>query len=188
MMCMKYKVSGKGTGFLIMAAIAASGIATGAVWAAHGGLTDTPWIHQFFRSEGSPSQQFLRSTVSALVFLGAVFIAGTSAIGQPAALGLLFYRGFGAGVSAALLYGGMGVRAVPVVAVFLLPKAVGYIFTAMLAVREAVRSSCGLARFMAYGDDSGQGSLRLYLVRFFVLAVMSAGVSALNAVLTHFVK
>ena len=184
---MKYKVNDKGTGFNLLAEIAAVGIASGAVWSAMGKFTASPWIHQYFRADNinSISQLFTHTALSALIFLTAVFISGTSAVGQPAALGLLFCRGFGAGSSAAAIYSEYGLKAFPAVALTMLPLTFCMLITAVIAVRESLRSSCGLSHCMAAGDsyDSHAGSLKLYIVRFIVLAFISIAVSAAHAVL-----
>ena len=120
-----------------------------------------------------------------MLFLMAVFLSGTSALGQPSSLILLFYRGFGTGVSAAMLYSEMGLKAFTSVVLLLLPKALCMLITAIIAVREALRSSCGLACCMTGADSYGNhsGSLRLYAVRFIVLAFISIAVSAADTVM-----
>lgn len=184
---MKHKVNNTGTGFILLSAVTAVGTASGAVWSAMGMFTGSPLIHQYFRDAETNglSQIFAHTALSALLFLMAVFLSGTSALGQPSSLILLFYRGFGTGVSAAMLYSEMGLKAFTAVVLLLLPKALCMLITAIIAVREALRSSCGLACCMTGADSYGNhsGSLRLYAVRFIVLAFISIAVSAADTVM-----
>ncbi|MBR1824259.1 MAG: hypothetical protein IJ779_08520 [Ruminococcus sp.] len=183
---MKYRTIKRETGFILLAVSAAVGIAFGAVWAAKGQLTESPWLHQYFiptvRGE-SLFVSFLHTALSALIFLLAVFLVGTSAAGQPTALALMAYRGFGAGFSAAVVYDTLGLKAVPAVLVHILPKAAGMLIIAVFAVREALRCSCGLACFFAKGESGDGASLGLYAVRFIVLAVISILLSAADTAL-----
>ena len=188
---MKKSIGKRETGFIFLAVVALCGIAAGAVWTAKGNSIDSPWLHQYFLLSGNSSTLswlFVHNVMSAILFLLAVFAVGTSAVGQPLALGLLFYRGFGTGIAAASLYGTFGMKAVPMVALLIVPKSAGMLVTAVLSVREAIRSSCGLAYYLSTGDsdENRTGGLRLYLISFIVLTVISMSVSAVDMVFYHF--
>lgn len=192
---MKYKAetefrrTSSGTGVIILSLIIAAGIIAGAFCSMNEQYVGCPWLHQFFMPYSSNvklSHMFVCTAASSLIFLAAVFITGTSAIGQPVGVFLLLYRSFGAGLSAAVVYSAFGIKAVPSVLLLVLPKAAVSLMIAVLAVREAFRSSCGLAVYFSSGNSTENGSLRLYIVRFAVLASISVLVSAGDTALNHF--
>ena len=187
---MKYKAENeqKGAGILLLTLITAAGIITGALYSLKGDFAECPLLHQYVMpySDVRYTVMFAHTTVSSLIFLAAVFFAGFSAIGQPVAVLLLLYRSFGAGLAAAVMYGIYGIKAVPSVIILMFPKAAVLLLTAVIAVRESVRSSCGIIRCFLFGESTDNGGLKLYIVRFTVLAFISVLVSAGDAVLNYF--
>jgi hypothetical protein len=176
------------TSFLLLTAVIMAGIVIGALYSSKGQFTGSPWLGQYFIHKGDNAKAltlFLHTASSSVFFLMSVFLCGTSAVGQPLSLALLLYRGFGAGLSATCLYGGMGIKAVPAVMILLLPKAAVMLIAALLAVRESIRSSCRLAGFLINGEcsDDNKSCLRMYLIRFMVLASLSILISAGDALL-----
>ena len=70
-------------------------------------------------------------------------------------------------------------RSLPAVAVLILPFALADLLIAVIAVREVIRSSCDLLRFMVCGGQrsSEHSSFRLYCIKFAVLALFSFVIS-----------
>lgn len=188
---MKYKAEPerKRTSITLLSLITAAGIIAGAFYSVKGQYTDYPQLHQFFMPYGTGVKMieaFTCSSIMSLIFLAAVFSAGTSIFGQPLSVLLLMYRGFGAGLAVSGLYNDLGFKAVAVILPLVFPKAVLYLTAAVLAVRESVYFSCGLARYAIFGEGAHGGRLRLYIIRFIVLAFLSVLVSAGDAALNHF--
>ncbi len=163
----------KGAGFFLLCTVAAAGILTGAVCVSQGHSFDSPWVHQYFSPlsfSGSLSGYFIRGLLASDIFLISAFVFGLSAIGQPFSVFLLFYRGFGFGVSAAAIYDLLGFGAFSTV-LLLIPKAFLILLVSAVAVRESVLSSGFFLRCLLQKniDENGENSLRLYFTRFFVL-------------------
>ncbi|MBR1750672.1 MAG: hypothetical protein IJ740_07310 [Ruminococcus sp.] len=178
--------------FLTCAALSA-GVTLGALYFCRttAPAVQTPFLHQYFSpllSGQTPAEVFRNTAASLLLFLAAAFISGLCAAGQPIGAALLIYRGFGIGLSAAQLYSVRGAAAIPAAAVLFLPKALAAEGTAGLAVRELIRSSNGLLRYLVTGQPPEEGesrSLRMYCVRFAVLAAISLFIAAADAVLSY---
>ncbi len=190
---MKYKSTASdsqnnGTGFFLLAVIAAGGILAGAFYVSHGHAAASPLIHQYF----SPAEKgkafsdiFGHTFVSSALFLIAAAVSGLSAVGQPLASALLLYRGFGIGAASAAVYGSSGFNAVSSVLTGVVPKAVAVIAVSVLAVRESIRSSSGIMYYLAKGEapDRHSNELKMYLIRFAVLLLISTVISIGDALL-----
>ena len=182
-----------GSGLALMCAAVIAGILIGAFRAVDiGTAADIPvWLHQYFApvlSGLTPAQVFRHTLFSALMCLAAAFMSGLCAVGQPLGAALLVYRGMGIGAAAAIEYTLHGVSAVPAVLLLILPRAAAELAVLMLAVRELMRSSCSLMRSLlrsSADDDEQSARLRLYCIRFAVLAVISLFVSAAESVLCY---
>ncbi len=166
---------GKGTGFMLMCAACAAGVGIGSLPAVG---ADCPWVHQYL----SPSlcgdtvfAIFTRTLLSSLLFLAAAFLSGLFVLGQPVGAALLVYRGVGVGASVSAAYAAGGLRALPAVAVLILPYSLAELFVAAVAVREVIRSSnCLLAYWGGDGKRNSEHSgFRLYCAKFAVLALIS---------------
>ena len=169
---------GKGTGFILMCAVCAAGVAIGSLPVISTAGADSPWLHQYFSPTlcgGTVFSIFTRTLLSSVIFLAAAFLAGAFAFGQTVGTALLVFRGAGIGVSVSAVYAAGGLRALPAVAVLILPFALAELFIAVIAVREVTRSSNSLLSFMASGGkrSSERSSFRLYCARFAVLALIS---------------
>ena len=190
---MKYKAEtdNNRTGMALLLILLAVGVTAGAVYSVKGQYTDCFWVHQYLVPCGYSELPLMtvRSAAFSVLFLAAVFLTGTSAVGQPFSLLLLLYRCFGAGLSAAEMYLCVGSEYSFAAAVIMLVKTAVQLMTAFAAVRGALRSSCGLACYFAAGGGTGNGeSFRLYIARFAFLSFISVLVSAGGAVLTGLVS
>ena len=184
---------GKSSGLMLMCAASAVGVAIGSIPDVALAGEVTPWVHQFF----SPSlcgdtvfSIFVRTLLSSLIFLSAAFLSGTFVFGQPVGMALLIYRGIGIGVSVSSVYSAGGIKSLPVVAVLILPFALADLFIAAVAIREVVRSSNGLLRFMLYGEkrSSERSGFRLYCIKFTVLAFISFIISLAVPLMSYFCR
>ena len=182
--------TGKNAVFFLMCAAVAFGVFIGSLpFVADKGM-DTPLLHQFFSPHLCGNTVFsilYRTSLSALLYLAAVFLLGAFAFGQPASTALLIYRGIGIGVSVYSLYRTAGMRSMPAVIVLILPLAVGTVFVSVLAVRESVRSSNRLLKAMT-SDNSGsheRSGLKMYCIRFAVLLLISFVISVADSLMNY---
>lgn len=161
-----------------MCAACAAGVAIGSLPAVNMAGDCSPWVHQYFSPSlcgDTVSAIFARTLLSSLIFIAAAFLSGTFVFGQPVGAALLVYRGVGIGASVSAMYAAGGLRSLPAVVVLILPFALADLFVAVIAVREVLRSSSDLLRFMVSGEkrSSERSSFRLYCIKFAVLALIS---------------
>lgn len=183
----------KNRGVMLMYLAVTAGIAAGAVWAVKYPETSSPLLHQFFdtmHSGNTVSEAFWGTAVSMSVYLLAAFLLGTSAAGQPFGVLMLAYRGFGIGMSAALMYIRMGIAAFPSAALLLFPKAAAVSVVSVLAVRELIRSSNAVFRYLVHeGEHYGEyRGIKLYCIRFAVLMIISFIISAADSVWNYVIS
>lgn len=168
------------------------GLIIGSLYAVKGGQALSPWLHQYFMPVYSGKNLFeiLKNTfLTAVLFEFAVFIFGLSAVGQPIGAAMLIYRGFGVGISAAQMYILYGSRAFVAVSVLILPKAVMLLFISFLSVRELIRSSSVLLRFLIGKDtDNDKYNFRLYCVKFVVLIFLAFLIASTDAAINYFFR
>lgn len=167
---------------MLMCAACAAGVAIGSLPVVSTAGESCPWVHQYFSPSlcgDTVSAIFAWTLLSSLIFLAAAFLAGTFVFGQSVGAALLVYRGVGVGVSVSAVYAEAGLRGLPAVAVLILPFALADLLLAVIAVREVMRSSNELLRFMLYGEkrSSERSSFRLYCIKFAVLALFSFVIS-----------
>lgn len=181
------------TGFLPLYLMVIIGIVIGSVYAVKNGQSENVAVHQYFMPLycGDTLFAVMRNTfvsVSAVIF--AAFIGGFSAVGQPLGVALLIFRGFGIGVSAAMMYILFGAKAVGGVMVLILPKAIVSIILSVLAVRELFRLSGAIFAFAVKGEsrDDNRRSFRLYCIKFAVLVLIALLVSVSDAALNYFFR
>jgi hypothetical protein len=136
------------------------------------------------RRDGALLQNFLSSLAAPMAYAGVLFLAGFSAISQPLAVLLPFFRGLGAGFSMASLYAGHGAEAVGFVAVLMLPGMLLSAAALLVCCRETLRLSGSFFRSMG-ADRPGQEfyPLRVYLARYFSAALVTAVAALLEALL-----
>ncbi len=150
----------------------------------------SPLVNQFFSpvySGNTPVEVFSNTFMSLFFFVLTAFLSGMSAIGQPVGILLLLYRGFGIGISTMSLYCQKGLSAVPAVVTLVLPKAIFSSAVSVLAVRELLRLSCRVMKFVTSGEStvSEEKSFRLYCVKFAVLCGMCVAISVADAVANY---
>lgn len=174
----------------VLALTATVGIFIGSFFGAERQDLPSAWIHQYFypfACDRSLFSFFLNDCASAAVFISAVFLFGLFPTGQPLAAVALVYRGFGAGLSAALLYARFGRAAVTAVLLLIIPKAIAYIYISMLAVREGIRSSDYILHMLIYNDSENTKafSLKMYAVKYGVLILLSVVAAAADTAVNY---
>ncbi|MBR1593085.1 MAG: stage II sporulation protein M [Ruminococcus sp.] len=174
-------------GFFLMTLAVIAGTAIGSF---NYGAGDIPFLHQYFSpvySGNTLTDVFGNTFMSLALFSAGAFIMGMFALGQPFGVLLLMYRGYGIGISASMMYYTMGFGAVPAVMILLLPKAVCTVIVSMLAVRELMRSSCMIFRYITGrgGDEPERRFFRLYCIKFAVIILISALISAADALMNY---
>lgn len=169
----------------LLCAAMIAGIIAGSVYQAKNAAAPTVLVHQYAAPVYANANVFVYALGSFAVtslFLAAAFLTGLFAFGQPVGAALIFYRGFGIGASAALLYGTFGAKAAAAVFLLLLPKALGYSFISIVAVRELIRAS-NFSLFCWISEDAParRTSFKLYCVKFLALIFIALIISALDA-------
>jgi len=179
----------KENSFIILGIAVIFGIAVGTFFQTVSADCSQPLIHQYFAPiySGNTVLEVFRNTfVSSAVFTAIAFLIGTSAVGLPFGIAMLIYRGFGIGVSSTLMFALNGKGAFPAVAIMILPKAMAVTVVSVLAVRELIRSSSRLFVFWKDGNDEGERkTVRLYIVKFIVLIVISIIIAAADSVINY---
>lgn len=164
------------------------GTLSGSVWYSGHSGTIPSWIHLYFAPQlcgDTVSDIFFRMLLTELLFTVTALLSGLSAVGQPVSLIQPLYLGFGIGVSAALEYSSGGIDSLPEVFFLLLPKAIMSAVIVYLSVREALRSSCNILRAAVSGDIPERPGLKLYFLRFGVLAALCIIAAAADSLLSY---
>ena len=170
------------------------GIASGAIVAVFLGadrLMEEKWLHQCFSplcSGNTVLEVFLNCFRMTGMFIGALFALGFCSCGQPLCGALLIYRGFGIGAAVAQLYMLMGMSALPVVFVLVLPKALAVSYITSLSARESLKLS-GMQFMLVFRDvfpeEKMQRTVKLYCIKFLVLMVFVILISVSDSLLNY---
>lgn len=174
-------------GKMLLMLVLVIGIAVGGFFT---DISPTPFLHQYFSplfSGDTLAEVFRNTFVSLLLFLAAAFLAGLSAFGQISGILMLFYRGFGIGISTALMYAEYGAGALPSVLVLLLPKVLLSTGISVLAVREMIRSSGMLLKYVVNdgSQEHDRKFFRLYCLKFAVLVFLSFAAAVLDSLMNY---
>ena len=175
----------KRTSLLLFAAVMIAGIIIGSVLrntACFSKITSS--VLNSFTQNTTWLSQVKDTFVCLLLFAAGAFIVGSSIIGQPLAYGLLLYSGIYIGLITASAYQLYSKEAIFQVLTTVLPRAFSLIAVVILSVKEALRSSSYLLSFYLNGDvrENKRISLKLYLLRFLVIIILSLILSAASGV------
>ena len=178
----------KSTSLLLYVAVIISGIVIGSVFRNESCFNKiTSAILSGFSQNCTWISEIKDTFVCLFIFAAAAFVIGSSVIGQPLAYGLLLYSGIYIGLITASAYQLYGKEAILPVLTTVLPRAFVLTSVVILAVKEALRSSSYLFSFYLHGDirENKRISLKLYLVRFLVIIILSLILSAVSGVLFY---
>lgn len=129
-------------------------------------------------------EHFFSACTSALFFLFLPYLLGYSAIGQPVAVFLPFFKGLGLGAFLGSLYASHGLAGMGYAALIVIPAALVLLFALLIACRESIKLS-NLIFFNFFGKSATALNieiLRLYHIKFLILfglALCSAVISAI---------
>jgi len=161
--------------FILMTAVITAGIAAGSCTAVSSDfLRNSPLANQYISPlfNGATLLEIIMNTfLSVSGILAVVFCTGFFAVGQPVAIMVLAYRGFGIGLSAAYTYMTFGKSGVYLTMLFIVPKIIATSVIIMLAVREAMKLSNIIYSYIFRDspEDSMGRYIRLYCIKFIVL-------------------
>jgi uncharacterized membrane protein SpoIIM required for sporulation len=125
---------------------------------------------------------FAAAAASSLFFVGAMFVCGFCAIGQPLALLAPFFKGLGFGLSVASLYSVYGAGTAGYVGLFLLPGTVITTVTLLFCCRESLKLSSRFLRALRHDpQDKDDHPIRLYLARYLVAVTICLAAALLEA-------
>ena len=131
---------------------------------------------------------FKYTLISVSIIAISTFMFGFFAMGQPFSVLLLAYRGFGIGASVALTYIEYGQKGLYITLLFIVPKILATTIIIILAVRESLKMSAQLYRYMFRGHiEENIGKLvKLYCIKFLILILFVFIVSILDSLLNYF--
>lgn len=181
-------ISEKRTSLSVYMVFIAAGIAIGAFLAKVPFCAGNSIINQYFLTPYEAVNPYYiigRSFLFSAAIITAAFFFGASAVGQPFGISLLIYRGIGIGISTSSMYISMGSAAIIPVTVTVLPKAAAFSLITALSVRENVHNSCLIfSRCFGKGEQSPvKGGLKLWLIKYFVLIILSLIISSADGVI-----
>ncbi|MDE6834371.1 MAG: stage II sporulation protein M [Ruminococcus sp.] len=173
--------------FLLLLPVLTAGILIGAIYTT-GHAVDNPWLHQYFIPElsGNTIYEVFRNTfVSLTAFTVTAFVMGLSALGQPAGVLMLMYRGFGIGTAVSHVYITKGLHGVPEVLVMILPECLAVAGITLLAIREQMRLSRGVFISVVSEKLHTDKKFQLYCLEFLVLIAISFFIAVLTALMNY---
>ncbi len=136
-------------------------------------------------------ETFAASLASSFMFVLTAVLLGLSLWGMVALPAVVFFRGFGLGLTGGFLYAGYGFQGVLFYLLVILPGAFLSSVTIVLCVREAMRFSSRLAAGGMRSESKNIGrrvdladKLRLYLIRNGVLLIFLVAAALLDMLLT----
>lgn len=128
-------------------------------------------------------QNIVSTASSSLIFVATLFVCGFCAISQPVILLAPFLRGLGFGFSAASIYAEYGTRAMPFVALFVVPDMLISSLAILLCGRESLRLSGNFWNVL-WKTGEGEGyPLRIYVGRYVAAGILCIFSAFLAAVL-----
>lgn len=167
------------TFFIFMISALAVGIIIGSFTAVSAEfLKDLPLANQYISPvfSGNTLLEIFRNTfLSVSGILAVIFCTGFFAAGQPLSFATLIYRGFGIGFSTAFTYMTFGKSGIYITLLFIVPKILATSVIIMLAVRESLKLSNIIYRYIfreTVQENMGK-YIRLYCVKFIVLILLA---------------
>lgn len=125
---------------------------------------------------------FTASLSSSLVFVAVLFCGGFCALAHPVVIVAPLFRGLGFGFSVASLYAAYGASAAGFVGLYVMPNMLLTTVAILFCCREALRLSSSLWKLLRHKNgEEGSYSLRLYVARFLVAALVCGGSALLES-------
>ncbi len=127
----------------------------------------------------------LRAAGIPILWMLFAMFTGFSLAGAPFACALLLFRGMALGTVLAQLYFAQGVTGCLTALLFVMPYTLAGIFLYATGMRESLRLSYGIFRFVCLGRGE-KPVLRLYLIRYAVLLLFLCIIGLLQCLLLRF--
>lgn len=127
---------------------------------------------------------FVNTLAVSMIFLAAAFLSGLFAFGQPVGIALMFGIGSVLGISGSIMYNVVDNSDIFNAVLIILPKAAAFSAVSLLAAREIFRSSSAILGFVS-GKEHNNADLRLYCVKFIVLAVIFFIISVADSLMNY---
>lgn len=162
--------------FMLMTAITTLGIILGSCMAVS--ENNVVFQNNFFNQYISPVHrgntllEITKNTfISSSSVIAVIFCTGFFAVGQPASMLALIYRGFGIGLSVAITYMTFGKNGFYITLIFIIPKILATSVIIMLGARESIKLSNIIYSYLFRGisEDNMTRYIRLYCIKFIVL-------------------
>lgn len=180
-------------GLVLLSVFLICGMVLGAIFARNAGISALSKLDFLFYSnfKSRAAQPFITifsaSFASSFLFILFCFLCGLSMWGMFIIPGVVFFRGFGLGLTSGYIYAAYGGNGILFNLAVILPGAFICCLAILLAAREGTRfsrkiASCGAS---AQNGTISRGNMRLYLLRFgailgiaFLAALMDVFLSA----------
>lgn len=133
-------------------------------------------------------QAFRNAFLPVLVLLVFQFICGFFAFGQPFSVLTLFLRGVAGGIVSATTYSEYGFRGFFVIIIMLVPMLIFNMYILSLGARESLRLSNLTAGFIFGKNNDGVCEIRLYFIKFLVLAGFALASAVIESVIIYFLS
>lgn len=137
--------------------------------------------HILKRQAGSFNQNLFSGAAASMPLLLTVLLAGFWALAKPVIWAIPFLKGMGTGFLLGSLYSWHGIRATSFIAAFILPNLAISSIVIILACREALKMSGIFFSVLRPNTDPQQYSIRLYLFKFLILALLCVFSALLEA-------
>lgn len=136
-----------------------------------------------FEQEYAWILSFFREFTSLFLLLFVPYLCGFCAIGQIGACLTMFFKGLGLGTVFANFYVQYQWQGIGYCAVVLIPPAVCVVITLFLACRESIRLANRIFSLLIHASADGIGvhMIRLYHIKFLVIAVLAVMSSLVGA-------
>lgn len=137
------------------------------------------------RGEQSILSTFLSSLSSNCLYLGAAFLLGFFAVGQPFSLFIMLFRGFGLGLAMGNIYAQHQFNGVLYCMAIIVPAAVLFTFVMMAALRDSIQfSTLFLATiFPKVGAGASKETLKVYCAKYAFYLLLMLLISGLDSAL-----
>jgi len=125
---------------------------------------------------------FISALMSAMMFVGIIFVCGFCAISQPAVLIMPFFRGLGVGFSVAALYAHYGASAISFSAIYIVCALISCVAMIICCI-EALKLSTSILLAMRTSERVAFYPVPRYLAKFATAILLTVFAAVLEAVL-----
>ncbi len=148
----------------------------------------TAWLSQYLTGIAvmTPFKVFACSLIPVVLMLVFQLLCGLFAFGQPFCVSTLVMRGIAGGIASASIYAQYGYKGFFLILIMLVPMLIFNMYILSLGARESIRLSNMTAGFIFGKNNDGVCEIRLYLIKFLVLAGFALASAVIESALIYF--